>query len=116
MHGHGKEALKYFEQMCEEGGQPNDITFICLLSACSHAGLVDEGMGFYASMVTVYTISPKLEHYTCIVDLLGCAGHLQEAENMVMEMPWKPHVAPWMALLGTCRIHGNVEMAEHIAR
>ncbi len=52
MHGHGKGALKYFEQMCEEGVQPNDITFICLLSACSHAGLVDEGMHFYASMVT----------------------------------------------------------------
>jgi hypothetical protein len=67
-------------------------------------------------MVTVYTISPKLEHYTCIVDLLGCAGHLQEAENMVMEMPWKLPVAPWMALLGTCRIHGNVEIAERIAK
>jgi hypothetical protein len=57
-----------------------------------------------------------LEHYTCIVDLLGLAGHLQEAENMVMEMPWKPHVAPWMALLGTSRIHGIVEMAECIAK
>jgi hypothetical protein len=100
---------------CEEGVQPNDITFICLLSACSHAGLVDEGMCFCASMVTDYMISPKLEHYTCIVDLLGRAGHLQE-ENMVMEMPWKPHVTPWMALLGTCRIHGNVEMAGHIAK
>jgi len=101
---------------CEEGVQPNDITFICILSACSHAGLVDEGMHFYASMVTDYMISPKLEHYTCIVDLLGHAGHLQEAENMVMEMPWKLHVAPWMALLGACRIHGNVEMAERIAK
>jgi pentatricopeptide repeat protein len=84
MHGHGKEALKYFEQMCEEGVQPNDITFICLLSACSHAGLVDEGMRFYASMVIDYMISAKFECYTCIVDLLGCADHLQEAENMVM--------------------------------
>jgi hypothetical protein len=77
---------------------------------------VDEGMHFYASMVTDYIIFPKLEHYTCIVDLLGCAGHLQEVENMVMEMPWKLHVAPWMALLGACRIHGNVEMAECIAK
>jgi hypothetical protein len=116
MHGHGKEALKYFEQMCEEGVQPNDITFIFLLSACSHAGLVDEGMRFYASMVTDYMVSPKSEHYTCIVDLLGCADHLQEAENMVMGMPWKPCVAPCMALLGACRIHGNVEMAECIAK
>ncbi len=101
---------------CEEGVQPNDITFICLLSACSHAGLVDEGMGFYASMVTNYIISLKLEHYTCIVDLLGCAAHLQEVENMVMEMAWKLHVAQWMGLLGACRIHGNVEMAKRIAK
>jgi hypothetical protein len=76
----------------------------------------DEGMRFYASMVTDYMISTKFEHYTCIVDLLGCADHLQEAENMVMGMPWKPHVAPCMALLGACRIHVNVEMAESIAK
>ncbi|KAH9536443.1 hypothetical protein CY35_17G109100 [Sphagnum magellanicum] len=61
-------------------------------------------------------ISAKLEHYTCMVDLLGRAGHLQEVENMVMAMPWKPHVAALMALLGACRMHGNVEMAERVAR
>jgi hypothetical protein len=116
MNGHGKEALKYFEQMCAEGVQPDDTTFICLLSACRDAGLVDEGMHCYASMVTYYMTSAKLEHYTCMVDLLGHAGHLQEVENMVMAMPWKPHVAAWMALLGVCRIHGNVEMAERVAR
>jgi pentatricopeptide repeat protein len=71
VHGHGKEALKYFEQMCEEGVQPNDITVICLLSACSHAGLVDEGMCFYAAMVTDYMISPKFEHYTCMLTFLA---------------------------------------------
>jgi len=113
--GHDKEALKYFEQMCE-GVQSDDVTFIGLLSACSHAGLVDEGMHCYASMVTDYTSSAKLEHYTCMVNLLGHAGHLQEAQNMVMVMPWKPHEAAWMALLGACRIHGNVEMAERVAR
>ncbi len=116
MHGHGKEALKHFERMCEEGVQPDDVTFICLLSACSHAGLVGEGMHCYASMVKDYMISAKLEHYTCMVDLLGRAGHLQEAENMVMAMPCKPHVAVWMALLSACRIHGHVEMAERIAK
>ncbi|CAK9193903.1 unnamed protein product [Sphagnum jensenii] len=116
MHGHGKEALKHFEQMREEGVQPNDITFICLLSACSHSGLVDEGMHCYASMVTDYMISAKLEHYTCMVDLLGRAGRLQEAKNMVMAVPCKPHVAAWMALLGACRIRGNVEMAERVAK
>jgi pentatricopeptide repeat protein len=95
--------------MCDEDVQPDDITFICLLSACSHVGLVDEGMQFYASMVAHCIISAKLEHYTCLVNLLGHAGHLQQAENMVMAMPWKPHVAAWIALLGACRIHGNVE-------
>jgi len=115
MNGYGKEALKYFEQMCAEGVQPDDTTFLSLLSACPHAGLV-EGMHCYASMVTHYMISAKLEHYTCMVDLLGHAGHLQEVENMVIAMPWKPHVAAWMALLGACRIHGNVEMGECVAR
>jgi pentatricopeptide repeat protein len=100
-HGHGKEGLRHFEQMCEEGVQPNDITFVCLLSACSHAGLVDEGICCYTSMITDYMISPKLEHYTCMVDLLGRAGHLQEAENMIMVMPCK-HVPTWRALLGAC--------------
>jgi len=116
MHGHGKDAFKHFEQTCDKGVQPDDITFVCLLSACSHAGLVDEGMHCYASMVTDYMISAKLEHYTCMVDLLGRAGHLQEAENMVMAMPCKPQVAAWMALLGACRIHGKVEMAEHVTK
>jgi pentatricopeptide repeat protein len=99
LHGHGKEALKHFKRMCKEGVQPDDITFITLLSACSHAGLVDEGMRCYASMVTDYMISAKLEHYTCMVDILGRAGHLQEAENMVMAMHYIPDVATWMALL-----------------
>ncbi len=114
MHGHGKEALKHFEQMCK-GVQPNDITFVCLLSACSDAGLVYQGMPCYASMSTDYMISVKLEHYTCMADLY-LAGHLEDAENMINTMPCKPNVALWMALLGTCRIHGNVEMAEHVAK
>jgi pentatricopeptide repeat protein len=92
MHGHGREALKCFESMCEEVVQPNDITFVCLLSACSHAGLVDEGMHLYASMLRDYMISAKSEHYTCMVDLLGRAGHLQEAENIIKAMPCTPSV------------------------
>ncbi|KAH8940748.1 hypothetical protein BDL97_14G001500 [Sphagnum fallax] len=112
IHGHGKEALKQFEQMHEEGVQPDDTTFVCLLSACSHSGLLDEGLRFYSSMSTVYMISANLQHYTCMVDLLGRAGRLHEAENMVLAMPYKPQVAAWRALLGACRIHGNVEMGE----
>ncbi len=76
IHGHSKEVLKIFEQMCGEGVQPDDITFICLLSACSHVGLVDEGMHYYASMTTNYMIIGKSEHYACMVDLLDRAGPL----------------------------------------
>jgi pentatricopeptide repeat protein len=102
--------------MCEEGVQPDDITFACLLSACSHAGLVHEGLCFFASTKEVYMISPTVKHYTCMVDLLGRAGHLQEAENMIKSMPCKPQFATWMALLSACRIHKNVEMGEGVAK
>ncbi|CAM6033611.1 unnamed protein product [Sphagnum compactum] len=115
--GHGQKALELFRQMRQEGVQPNSVTFVGVLNAsCSHAGLVDEGMRLYASMTKDYMIPAKLEHHTCMVDLLGRAGHLQEAENMLMAMPCEPQVAAWMALLGACRIHGNVEMAERIAK
>jgi len=100
--------------MCEEGVQPNDITFTCCMSACSHAGLVDEDVRCYASIVI--GCCAKLQHYTCMVDLIGHAGHPQEAEDMVMPMSCKPHVTAWMALLSACRNHGNVEMTECIAK
>ncbi len=116
MHGQGKEALVHFEQMCEEGVHPGDVTFVCLLSACSHAGFVDEGLHFYSLMTTVYRIPAKLEHCTCMVNLLGRAGHLQEAENIIQGMPCKPDAAVWIALLGACRIHGNLEMGERVAK
>ncbi len=71
MHGHGKEALEHSKQMCEEGVKPNDVTFVCLLSACSHSGLVDEGLQCFGSMSTIHMLSAKLEDFTCMVDLLG---------------------------------------------
>jgi pentatricopeptide repeat protein len=113
MHGHGKEALILLEWTCEEGVQPDDVTFVCLLSACSHAGLVAKGMHCYASMIPVYMVSAKLEHGTCMVNVLGCAGHLKEAENMINVIP---HMAPWKALLSACRILGNLEMGKHDAK
>ncbi len=107
-------------QHCNQQGQRDCIKpkpqHRFLLSACSHAGLVVEGLCCYASMSTIHKISAKLEHYTCMVDLLGRAGDLQQAENMIKAMPYNPNVAVWMALLGACRIHGNVEMAEHVAK
>ncbi len=99
--------------MCEEGVQPDDVTFVCLLSACSHAGLVAKGMHCYASMIPVYMVSAKLEHGTCVVNVLGCAGHLKEAENIINVIP---HMAPWKALLSGCRILSNLEMGKHDAK
>jgi pentatricopeptide repeat protein len=98
VHGHGGEAIAHFEQMCEECIVINNITFVCLLSACSHAGLVYEGLCYFDSMNLVYRICPTIEHYTCMVDILGRAGHLHEAEVMIMT--GEPSIAVWMALLG----------------
>jgi len=115
MHGHAKEALEHFQQMCQEGVEVDKVTFVSLLSACSHVGLVDEGLCYFESMGSVYRISAIAEHYACMVDLLGRAGQLQEAENLIDMMPFKPSAFVWKALLGACRIHGNVEMGERIA-
>ncbi len=104
IHGHSKEILHHFEQMCEEGVLPDDITFVYLLSACNHAGLVDEDMHCHASMIMVYTISANLEHYTCMFKLLDHDGHLQEPENMIKAIPHKPDMAVWTTLIGAYRI------------
>jgi pentatricopeptide repeat protein len=116
LHGHGKEALDQFEWMCKEGVEINDVTFVVLLSACSRAGLVDEGLHFFDSMGSVFCVSASLQHYTCIVDLLGRAGHLQKAEDFIKMTSCESNVVLWMSLLGACRSHGNVEMGEVIAK
>jgi pentatricopeptide repeat protein len=116
MHGLAKEALELLERMCEQGVEVDNVTLVALLSACSHLGLVDEGMHYYESMGLVYGVSSTVEHYACMVDLLGRAGHLDEAEDLIKTMPFEPTVAVWKALLGACRVCGNVEMGERIAK
>jgi pentatricopeptide repeat protein len=116
MHGLAKEALELLERMCEEGVEVDNVTLVALLSACSHLGLVDEGMHYYESMGLVYGVSSTVEHYACMVDLLGRAGHLDGAEDLIKTMPFEPNVAVWKALLGACRVCGNVEMGERIAK
>jgi pentatricopeptide repeat protein len=115
IHGHGKEALGHFERMCEEGVEVNGVTFVCLLSACSHVGLVDEGLHFFESMGSVYSIAAAVEHYSCMVDLLGRAGHLQKAEDITKVMSCEQSIVVWKALVGACRIHGDVELGERIS-
>ncbi|CAM8957185.1 unnamed protein product [Rhodiola kirilowii] len=115
MHGRARKALEYFGKMELAGVAPTDVTYIGLLSACSHAGLVTEGGLFFNHMVDVHGLKPRVEHYTCMVDLLGRAGLLTEAEDLILNMPIKPDDVIWKALLGACKTRGNVEMGERVA-
>ncbi|XP_057829729.2 pentatricopeptide repeat-containing protein At2g13600 [Cryptomeria japonica] len=114
-HGQGKEALQLFEQMIQAGIKPNEITFIGVLTACSHAGLVDEGISYFNSMSRKHGITPRVDHYTCMVDLFARAGFLVMAKEFIDKMPVEPDAAVWGALLGACRIHGNIELLRHAA-
>ncbi|KAL4181190.1 hypothetical protein AMTRI_Chr12g235970 [Amborella trichopoda] len=115
MHGQTIEALKLFNRMCGLGLTPTDITFIGLLNACSHAGFVNEGQRLLQSMKEEYGIEPKIEHYGCMVDLLGRAGHLEEAYNLVKGMSIEPDPVIWGALLSACKLHGNVKLGKSIS-
>eukprot|EP01018_Ginkgo_biloba_P030201 Gb_04420 [translate_table: standard] len=115
MHGYGEDALSLFYQMQQSGMKPNHITFIAVLSACSHAGLVDIGWQFFDSMSREYCITPGVEHYTCMVDILGRAGQLEEAHEFIRKMPLEPDAGLWGALLSACRIHCNIELGERVA-
>ncbi|CAN6459708.1 unnamed protein product [Victoria cruziana] len=107
-----ERAILLFEQMLNEGWKPNRVTFIAVLSACSRAGLVDKSVFYFDTMTGVYGIRPDREHYGCIVDALGRAGWLDQAFQLIKSMPMEPDGYIWGALLGACRIHGNLELAE----
>ncbi|XP_031277814.1 pentatricopeptide repeat-containing protein At4g21065-like [Pistacia vera] len=111
MHGHATEALELFEKMKNEA-RPDHITFVGVLSSCSHRGLLDEGRNFFESMMRDYRIDPTVQHYTCMVDLLGHSGQLDEAYNLIMQMRVMQDSGVWGALMNSCKIHGYVELAE----
>ncbi|KAL9242421.1 hypothetical protein vseg_016416 [Gypsophila vaccaria] len=115
MHGGAIEALNLFSEMVLEGVKPDDITFIGILSACTHAGLVDLGRQYFNSMIHEYKISPKLHHYGCMIDLLSRAGLFDEAEKLIGSMPMEPDGAIWGALLASCKLHNEIELAERVA-
>ncbi|KAL2491226.1 Pentatricopeptide repeat-containing protein [Abeliophyllum distichum] len=114
MHGRAEDAIELFLNMLRQNLKPNNITFTALLNACAQAGLVDRGLKYFRSMEQVYELKPTIEHYGCVVDLLGRAGLLTEAVELISHMPMKPNAVVWGALLSACRIHGNVELAEKI--
>ncbi|KAF9596624.1 hypothetical protein IFM89_012747 [Coptis chinensis] len=115
-HGQGKEVMNILEAMQVTNIRPNAVTFTSLLFACGHAGLVNEGLVLFYSMGSGFGVTPTIQHYGCIVDLLGRAGRLQEAYNFVIEMPLQPDKILWRSLLAACKIHGNSTMGEKVGR
>jgi len=115
-HGDGVEALRLFDQMLLTGIRPDAITFLGVLSACSHTGLVDRGHYYFHSMRNEHNITPRMDHHACMIDLLGRAGCLDEAEDFINKMPFQPDVSIWVALLSACRVHGNIEIGKHVAQ
>lgn len=112
MHGRAHAAIQLFGDMVKTETKPNGVTFIGVLTACSHVGLVEQGRKLFASMEKCYGVSPSTDHYACMVDLLGRAGCLEEALKMVEKMPVEPNGGVWGALLGACQIHRNPEIAQ----
>ncbi|URD99380.1 PPR repeat [Musa troglodytarum] len=112
MHGQADHALHLFFRMLEVGIQPDDVTLVGVLSACAHGGLVDQGYRFFSSMEEMYDLKPKIEHYGCMIDLLGRVGRLKEAYNMILRMPMRPNAVLWGTMLSACKVHKNVELGE----
>lgn len=116
MHGRAQETVTFFRTMVSDAFSPDEITFVGLLSACSHGGLLEAGEYYFEAMARVYNVEPEVEHYGCMVDLLGRRGHLAKAVNLIKDMSIKPDVVVWGALLGACRIHGNVEIGKLVIK
>ncbi|WCJ31066.1 Pentatricopeptide repeat (PPR) superfamily protein [Euphorbia peplus] len=110
-----EEPLKYFELLLKSGTRPDNVTFVGVLSACVHAGLVDKGLQYFHSINEKYGLAHTADHYACIVDLLARSGRFEEAENIINKMPMKPDKFLWASLLGGCRIHGNLRLAQRAA-
>ncbi|KAG7955933.1 hypothetical protein I3843_11G099100 [Carya illinoinensis] len=116
MHGRGREALRVFSEMFEEGMIPDDVVYVGLLSACSHAGLVKEGLQCFDRMKYKHGIDPTIQHYGCLVDLMGQAGMLNEAFELINSMPIEPNDVVWRSLLSACKVHHNLELGEIAAK
>jgi pentatricopeptide repeat protein len=114
VNGDVQDCISVFEQMQRSGEKPNDITFVGVLTACAHSGLVDEGRRCFQSMASTCGVQPEVKHYGCMVDMLGRAGLLEEAEEMIRSMPLAPDVMILGALLGACRMHKRFDVAERV--
>ncbi|KAJ0985997.1 hypothetical protein J5N97_004353 [Dioscorea zingiberensis] len=116
MHGHGCEATQLFHRMRSEGPLPNDVTFVAVLSACAHSGLVCEGREAFESMNRDYKLVPRVEHHVCMVDMFGRAGLLDEAIQFIREcIQVEPGAAVWTAMLGACKMHKDFDLGVEVA-
>lgn len=116
MHGLGEQLIEAFEKMVDSGIKPNEVTFVALLSGCSHSGLVNEGLYYFDRMESNFGVEPTVEHFGCVVDLLGRAGLIDQAMQLISEMPFEPNAAIWGSLLNACRVYKNVEIGELAAQ
>ncbi|XP_050384258.1 putative pentatricopeptide repeat-containing protein At3g23330 [Argentina anserina] len=115
VHGQGKEAVRLFELMLREGIKPNEVTFVVVLNACSHAGLIKEGCNYFSLMKEVYGIKPGTEHFTCMVDLYGRAGRLDESKQFIHENDISHLSSVWKSFLSACRLHTNLELGNWVS-
>ncbi|XP_068312758.1 pentatricopeptide repeat-containing protein At4g37170 [Pyrus communis] len=113
--GQPNEALQLFKLLLDSGTKPDHITFVGVLSACTHAGLVDKGLEYFHSIKAKHGLTHTADHYSCVVDLLARAGRFEEAKNIINELPMKPDKYLWASLIGGCRIHGNLTLAKRAA-
>ncbi|KAK4441472.1 Pentatricopeptide repeat-containing protein, mitochondrial [Sesamum alatum] len=115
LHGDAQDALSYFLEMIDAGLTPDEVTFLGVLSACCHGGLVEEGRKIFSQMSSKFNIPPQIKHYSCMVDLLGRAGLLKEAIELLESMPIEADAVVWGAMFFACRIHKNIELGERAA-
>ncbi|KAM1026197.1 hypothetical protein ACFX13_039874 [Malus domestica] len=114
-HGHADDALELFSKMLKEKlGMPDEVTFLGVLCACSHGGMVDEGRRYFDVMSKEYRIQPTMKHYGCMVDMLGRAGYVEEAYRLIKNMPMECNAVTWRTLLGACRLHGDIVLGEKV--
>ncbi|KAK7316618.1 hypothetical protein RJT34_00217 [Clitoria ternatea] len=115
-HGYGKEAIKLYDKMQELGFQANDVTFVGLLTACSHAGLVEEGLKYFNEILKNRSLELREDHYACLIDLCGRAGRLKEAFDIIEELGQEASLTVWGALLAGCNVHGNADLGKLVAK
>ncbi|RVW36934.1 Pentatricopeptide repeat-containing protein, mitochondrial [Vitis vinifera] len=115
LHGQGEKALQLFREMQERGADVDAITFLAVLSACNHTGLVKEGQELFNDAMKDNKISLTMEHYACYIDLLGRSGKLQDACDMINTMPMKPSTRIWSSFVSACKVHGRLQFAEMLA-